>query len=298
MLKNLFFAALAVLAGLASAHARLNSFALPAEYGLGPYPDGFFDVNKHTWEVFTTFDSDKIFGTESPRYTFAGAEFYSSGVIEGKKVSDCTFVATFQDRGSFFGGDGYMDIYYWMPADSTYAQQAVIFGGWKYNLFKYLDLDLGGNIIFTNRKIAGPGITGFGGETSRGDFYAGFTTRELFVRPFAYVDYDFTLECLKLYTGVSPCVELEDVLVGLALESQFTFGYIDARCYAGGDKPWKNSYAYFQMEADLVYRFLQHARAFIGGGFAVNNDTNGSPMDDRLGRKSTLWVSCGLGYVF
>ena len=161
-MKKFFLLFFAGIISAATLQARITAFGESPKYGIKPLPESaeFYDVNPHTWDVFTTFDGDEIIGANQPRRTVFQIEAYSASVMEGRRVGEFTPVASLTDRGAFFGGDGYMDLYYSAPVDSKYAQQAVFFGGWKYNLTKYVDIDLGGNIIYTTKKVAGPGLIG------------------------------------------------------------------------------------------------------------------------------------------
>ena len=297
----------AVLAATAvSAQARITSFGDPAKYGIAPAPENWYEINPHTWDTFVTFDDEIIFGTNEPRYTLASAECYSTGVMEGRKVGDFTAVASFVDRGSFFGGDGYLDAYYFAPVDmDRYAQQAVVFGGWKYNLTKYFDIDLGGNVIYSTKKVMGPGIVieGLGGETMRGDVYAGFSTDKIFLKPFIYVGYDPTYDALKYQAGIGPDFDLSEItaIEGLSIETQLVAGYIRAQRFSGSEMPdgsyWRNSYAYIQMEANLVYVYKSF-RIFAGVGWAIHNDGKTAPNGASMGGDNNVWTGGGIGYIF
>ena len=81
MLKKCAIITVCAAAMLCAAHARITSFGEPAKYGLSPSPENWYDVNPYTWDVFTTFDGDKIMGAGTERYTMLGAECYSTGVI-------------------------------------------------------------------------------------------------------------------------------------------------------------------------------------------------------------------------
>lgn len=300
--KNILCIALAS-ASAATLYGRFSSDEMPAEYGIEPGPEKWYQINPHTWNTFTSFDGDIIFGAGKERFTMIGVEYYSTGVIEGRKVGDSTLVASFQDRGAFFGGDGYMDISYFAPVDSKYAQQATALGGWKYNITKYVDIDLGGNIIYSTKKVIGPGIAGYGGESWRGDFYVGFTSDELYVRPFAYFDYDMTYDATKWLAGFNPIIDLEPLtaIENLRIESQLTFGYVNANRWSGDQKIngnyMRNSYGYIQIEANLVYQ-IGGVRMFVGVGWAMHNDGRVASNGVDLGPDNMVWTSCGIGYIF
>lgn len=291
---------------LCAAHARITSFGDPAKYGLSPSPENWYDVNPYTWDVFTTFDGDKIMGTGTERYTMLGAECYSTGVIEGRKVGDFTAVASFVDRGAFFGGDGYLDLYYFAPVDANkYAQQINFFGGWKYNLNQYIDIDIGGNLIYSTKPVVGPGfvVEGMGGETLRGDIYIGFTTNKLYVAPFVFAGYDPTYDELRLTAGFSPSVDLEPYtgIRGLAIEAKAVFGYVRAQRFSGseivGGGYWRAEYSYIQTEANLVYIY-KHLRTFAGVGWAIHDDGKYAPNGEYLGSDNNVWVGGGIGWIF
>ncbi len=291
---------------LCGLQARIMSFGDPAEYGLAPSPENWYDINPHTWDVFVTFDDEKIFGTNDPRRTVAGAEFYSTGVMEGRKVGDFTAVASLTDRGPFFGGDGYMDLYYFAPVDmDKYAQQIAFFGGWKYNLTKYVDIDIGGNIIYSTKRVVGPGmvVEGMGGETLRGDIYVGFTSSKVFINPFIFAGYDPTYDELRFTTGFGPKIPLYEAtgIKGLSIETKFTLGYVRAQRFSGSEIAsggyWRNEYSYVQTEANLVYCY-EHLRTFVGLGWALHNDGKYAPNGAYLGSDNNVWVGGGVGWIF
>ena len=188
--------------------------------------------------------------------------------------------------------------------DSKYAQQAVFFGGWKYNLTKYVDLDLGGNIIYTTKKVAGPGLVGIGGENWRGDIYAGFTSDKIFLCPFVYVGYDPTYDSLKFQGGFNPVISLEELtaIKGLSIQSQIIFGYVHANRFSGearlsNGNYWRNSYGYIQAESNLVYE-RKSWRFFVGVGWACNNDGKIGPDNVNMGPDNFVWTGGGVGYIF
>ncbi len=290
----------------AASHARVTAFGEPASYGIKLLPESaeFYDVNPYTWDVFESFDGDKIIGAKEPRRTVFQIEAYSASVMEGRRVGEFTPVASLTDRGAFFGGDGYMDLYYSAPVDSKYAQQAVFFGGWKYNATKYVDIDLGGNIIYSTKKVAGPGLVGIGGESWRGDVYAGLSTGKIFLRPFAYVGYDPTYDSLKFQGGFNPVFSLEKLtaIKGLSIQSQIIFGYIKANRFAGDTRLsngnyWRNSYGYIQTESNLVYE-TNSWRIFAGVGWTCHNDGKAGPDNINMGPDNFVWTGGGIGYIF
>lgn len=305
MIKRTTLIALSLLL-VSTLQARISMFAYPAEYGIGPDMENWYEISTHTWDVFTSMDADAIFGLNDKRSTVFQTEFYSTGVIEGRKVGSETLCASFSDRGGFFGGEGYMDLYYFAPIDeSKYAQQAVFYGGWKYNLNKYLHIDLGGTFTYATKRVIGPGIAGYGGETFRDDFYVGFCIDKLYLNPFVYFDYCSEFDAKKYMAGVKPRLDLYPYtkIEGLSFVAELTFGYIDAQRFSGDYKIdgsyWKNSYAYIQAELNLVYQ-IESVRLFVGMGWACHNDGKGKVGKGGvdMGQDQMIWGSCGIGYVF
>ncbi len=305
MLKNIAFM-VAVLGSALYAEARITSLGEPARVGIAADPQHWHEINPHTWNVFTEFDGDKMLGVNAEHITTLTAECYSTGIMEGRKVGDFTAVASLTDRGEFFGGDGYLDLYYFAPVDmDRYAQQLVIFGGWKYNLTKYIDIDLGGNIIYATKRVVGPGLVvkGMGGETFSGDIYVAFSSDEVYISPFVLIGYDPTYDETKFMAGFSPKLDLSEILPikGFSLETSCIFGYTRAQRFSGSEIAtggyWRNSYAYIQTEANLVYTF-KHLRTFIGVGWAIHNDGETAPNGESLGGDNNVWVGGGIGWIF
>ncbi len=288
----------------AALQARISSFGIPPQYGINEDSADWDKINPNTWEVFTSFDGDKILGNDRPSLTIAQVEYYSTLVMEGKRIGGNSIVASLSDRRGFFGGEGYMDLYWMAPVNSQYAQQGVIYGGWKYNLTNFLDLDLGGNVIYATKKVAGPGLTGsFSGESWRGDFYCGLSTDRLYLNPFAYIGYDPTYDSLKFQSGIHPTLDLEEYtgIKGLSLEGQATFGYVRSNQFSANPLPngndWHYSYAYVQLETQFVYQISQY-RFFAGIGWTAANGGTKGPCGIDLGPDNMLWGSFGVGYIF
>ncbi len=305
MFKNYLFAILAVFSAYV-ADARITMLGTPAKIGISADPNEWDEINPYTWDVFTEFDGDKILGTNSPRETSLSTEFYSTGVMEGRKVGSFTVVGSLKDQGAFFGGEGYLDLYYFAPVDiDKYAQQLVIFGGWKYNLTKYIDIDIGGNIIYTTKRTLGPGLVvkGMGGETFSGDIYVAFSSDKLYIDPFVLVGYDPTYDETKFVAGITPDFSLDEILPikGFSIEMSAMCGYTRAQRFSGSEIStggyWRNSYAYIQTEANLVYQY-KHLRTFVGVGWAIHNDGETAPNGEALGSDNNVWVGGGIGWVF
>ncbi len=307
MIVRIFF--VAVLSAVCSAQvaqARIGVYALPADYGIGQRKADWTEINPETWDVFTSFDSEEIFvgDPKEKRLTTIQTEFSTSTVIEGRKVGDATVLASISDRGSFFGGEGYMDLYGFAPFGKEYASQVFFLGGWRYDVLKYVDIDIGGNIVYSDKKISGPGFTDFGGSQWRGDIYVGLMLRELYLNPFVYGAYEPSYDACKFSAGISPTFDLKDLTTidGLSLEVQVFYGYITANNWAADDlidgKRWRNSYSYVNAEANLVYLYDGHIKTHVGVGWSYNNDGKYAPNGAYLSPSNAMWFTCGIGYVF
>lgn len=301
---RIFLSVLCAALAMSEAHARVGVYALPAKYGVKGNQNSWNQINTRTWDVFTSFDGNEILGLDSERYTLLQTEFYTSGVVDGRKVGDSTIVASFSDRGAFFGGEGYTDLNCFAPLGKKYAMQVDFLGGWKYDITTFADIDIGGHIIYSDKKIAGPGFTGLGGTQWKGDIYAGFIFPHFDVNPFVYFSYDPALETIKFIGGLRPVFDLEPftAIEGLLFEMKLECAYVDAKNWAADDtfygRKWKNSYFYAQTEANLVYLWNKKVRTFIGVGYAYNNDEKYAPNGAYLSPKNVAWFSCGIGYLF
>jgi len=303
-MKILLTALLASFLVFASSYGRIMNFGSQSEYGIKECPQGDLTyINPETWDVFTDMDAGKIFGVDSASLTVFQVEYLSTAVIEGIKVGQNTAVASFSDKRGFFGGEGYMDLYYMQSADDYYAGQARFVGGWKYNLNYYLDLDLGGNIYYATKDIVGPGLPG-GGYKWGGDIYAGLIIRNVYVAPFCYVGYNDPLDALKIMAGFAPIVDLAEFtgIQDLYLENCFMYGYTSANRWSAdtpvGGQLWQNGYGYVQLESNIVYVYDEHWKTSAGIGYSYNNDGEVGPGGFEMGPDQNLWVNISFGYVF
>ena len=286
--------------------ARITDLGTSPEYGISDDPQNWYEINAHTWEVFASMDGVKMLGIDADHYTTVSAECYSTGVIEGRKVGDFTAVGSFKDRGEFFGGDGYFELVYFAPTNmDKYAQQIDVFGGWKYNLTKYVDIDLGGNVIYSTKRVLGPGlvIDGMGGQALRGDIYVCLSSRKVYVSPFALIGYDPTYDEMKVIGGFTPSLDLYEItsIKGLSIQTSLIAGYMRAQRFSGSEIStggyWRCSYSYIQTEANLVYVY-KSLRTFVGVGWAIHDGGRIAPNGVYMGSDNNVWAGGGIGWIF
>ncbi len=290
-------------------HARIMTYGFQSEYGIKDLSkeSSPFYVNPYTWDVFTSGDVDTMLGINAEQsYTVFQAEYSTSMVLEGVKIGGNTMTAALQDRRPLFGGEGYIDCAMITPLSSAYSKQLRVLGGWKYNLNKYLDIDIGGTINYAFDGIAGVGLPTKDGYRFGGDIYAGFILRDVYVSPFFYVGYNSPCDALKLMAGFAPRISLYELthIEDLYIESCLCYGYTRANRYAGdneiGGHYWRNEYSYVQAEANLVYVYDKHWKFSAGVGYAYNTDGSGCVGQGGfdLGPDENLWLTVSVGYVF
>ena len=290
-----------VLTATIPAHARLTAYADPAVYGIKEVEsDSIFHVNPYTWDVFSSMDANAMFGIDAEHTTLLSAEYHSVYVQEGMKTGENSFVVSLSDRGAFFGGDGYFELAATVPANSRYARQYYFLGGWKYNLNKYVHIDLGGNFKYTSERTSGPGRTG-GGIRFSGDLYAGLIAN-LPLNPFVYYMYNPDYDAQKIMAGINPQFSLEKLtaIKNLSFDMEAYYGYVHANRWTGdhkvGGSLHKNSYGFVQAEAALVYVY-NGIRFSVGGGYAYHSDGEGV-NGIGSGPRHNAWVSTSIGMFF
>lgn len=288
-------------AGVASLEARVALFGDPAEYGIQELgTNTVFDLNPYAWEVFTEMDAAKMFGTNQERITILRTEFYSTFVHEGMKTGQNSFVFSILDRGALFGGEGYAELAAAIPAESRYARQYFFFGGWKYNLNDYLDIDIGGNFRYASERVAGPGLPG-GGVYFSGDLYVGIILK-VPANPFFYYMYNPDYDAQKIMAGINPTFSMEPVFgfKNLYFEMKAYYGYVAANRWTGNNRIngsfVSNSYGFVQTEGTFVYTY-EKWRFSIGGGYSYHN-SGSDEAGIGNGPPQNTWVSTSVGFVF
>lgn len=300
---------MAALFAFTAANARIMTYGLQSEYGIKDLSgeDSPLYINPNAWDVFTSGDVETMLGINATKsYSVFQVEYSSTMVMEGVKIGGNTMTAVLQDRRPLFGGEGYLDCAMITPLDTYYSKQLRVLGGWKYNLNKYLDLDLGGTINYAFDGIAGAGLPAKNGYLFGGDIYAGLTLRDIYIAPFVYVGYNSPCDALKLMAGFAPVVSLYDIthIEDLYIETCIYYGYTSANRYAGdheiGGHYWRNEYSYVQAEANLVYVYKKHWKFLVGVGYSYNNDGYGSVGQGGfdMGPDSNVWTTIAVGYVF
>ena len=297
------FAALVLTAmALSGAHAHISSIGNPAQFGITPMDsEDPLEINPIALDGL----GDKTFlqhlGFEAEHHTQLKLEYSSRMVFDGMRTADNTFTAELLDRGELFNGDGYTELDAIIPINDKFSQVYRFLGGWKYNLTKDLDIDLGGTIVYASKRISGAGITGAGTHFT-GDIYIGFIYNSL-LNPFAYYTYNFDYDSNKITFGFNPIIDLQSLttIENLTLEMEIFGGYVKANRWTADDKingrlP-HNNYFFAQVEANLVYIFAGGWRVALGGGYAHND---GAREIDGLKNSpnNVLWLNSSIGYVF
>lgn len=284
-------------------NARISTWGDPGIHGIKEFkPDNFFDINPHTWDVFTSWDSAKMFGLheDSKPFYMLTAEYHSSYVQEGVKIGENSFVAAFTNRNEFFGGDGYTELLAVLPAETRYSRMYVFSGGWKYNLMEFLHIDLGGTFKYYEKQVSAPGVPGLGTHFT-GDLYVGFIL-DLALNPFVYYMYNPDYDANKIMAGINPIIQLDKAtgIENLSFEAEIYYGYVKTSAWTADNdvngKQLHNDYGFVQ--AEIMFNYLWKGIRFsIGGGYSYNND-GGGPEIAPDGPDQNLWVSSSIGYVF
>ncbi len=291
---------------LSESFARLLPFGVPAKYGIKEdSQESLTEINPHALNVAERFDLEEIFGITGKSQTMFEFEYSSALVLEGYKIGNGAFTVSASDRRGLFGGESYVDLSSITTIDSYYADQIRLIMGWKYNINKYLDIDIGGNVYWASKDIVGIGLPGPGYRVG-GDFYVGLLVKELYIMPFAYVAYNSPLDAVKYMAGFAPRFEIGEYvgIENLAIESCMMFGYTFANRWADdhvfSNGKWRNSYGYIQTEANLVWYFHENWKVSVGVGWAINNDGHGNVGPDGMdmGSDNNVWGNFSLGFKF
>lgn len=279
---------------------------LPGEIAF--QPEGkWYEVNGEAWDAAVSKSSERMLGTWSDNRFTVGLTYESEDVFWGTKVGGKTLIPRVTWDSPLFGGEAYTDFEMYSPFESEEADRYYIVGGWKYYLTPRIVADIGGNFLFTDKKVFGPGIAhrNYGFKES-GNVYLGFMLDAL-LQPSATFFYDFQLEMSQVEVGLNHDFDLSDMLIeGFSLECRARAGHLSARSWTGrnGDvngRDWENSYGYIYGTVDLVYRPCRGVRMFVGGRGAMNNDGEGPAGPGLLfwlGPDSMAWFGGGASYEF
>lgn len=263
-------------------------------------------LNLEGYEVLKSGSFEEMFGTLEEREWFVDLQFNSETVLWGKKITTQSNTIAFGWTGPLFGGEGYTQLTALVPWDQNAANQFALSGGWKYRLFEYVDLDVGGNNVLFTRRTYGPGIlaTNFGRRT-RGDAYLGFIGRTI-LTPSIYAIYDTSLEQIIVQGGLFESIPIGKYvdLPGLRLDLEGKIGWLHANQWLGTDLPltgqnWGNTYWFGELKADVIYAFDNGLQLNAGVRYSGNTDGTGLgfPFLD-LGPDQMVWFGAGMQYAF
>lgn len=296
----------ATLLAVASPLAQAQD-GLPATADASAPPTGSpYDINLEGWDVLTSGSFEQMFGTVSKQRLTIDLQFNSETVLWGKKITKQSNTITLWWIGPFFGGEGYTGLEALVPWDQNAANQFALRGGWKYRVFEYVDLDVGGNNVLYTRRTYGPGIlaTNFG-RRYRGNAYVGLIGRTV-LTPSIYAIYDTSLEQLIVQGGLFESIPIGQYveLPGLRLDLEGKLGWLHANKWLGKDLPftgqnWGNTYWFGEVKADLIYEFENGLQLNAGIRYSGNTDGTGLgfPFID-LGPDQMVWFGAGLQYTF
>lgn len=268
----------------------------------------WYEVNDFVLNETLSGDINAMIGNDdTPREDILYTKFQSELVMWGKKIASESFTFGFSDKGKLFGGEGYTDIFFLCPINNDYARQFYLLTGWKYNLTKYVDIDIGGNITYSDDKIAGPGFVTNLGTHSQGDIFVGLIGNCL-LSPFIYGIYNFEYDQTELRIGIRENYNLDKFLPikGLWLNFFAYYGLINANRFNGQDANpithtyWKNSYSYVQTELSLSWQIDDNWGVSLGLGVAYNtgSDTQAGFENIDNSPDSNVYTTCGVAYKF
>lgn len=257
------------------------------------------EVNGEAWDAAVSGDSQRMLGRWSDQRFEVGISYESEDSRWGKKIGQEAITPGVTWDSPLFGGEAYTDFAVVLPLESREADRYYIYGGWKYALTSLFAADIGGNFVFTDKPVYGPGIAHprYGYKQS-GNVYLGLILTTL-LNPSLYFIYEPELEQYQTQLGVFHSLELSRwiPISGLSLDAALQAGYIDASRWNGGrstiqGKSWSNSYAYLSGTLDLAWKPCPNFRIAVGGRFAANNDGEGRAGPNRefnLGPESLAW---------
>ncbi len=269
-----------------------------------------FGAHRHFWEINTqAWEDTKIFSWETvgvglPFRIYPVVGFESELNWRGKKLAPQTMLAKIGTETYLFGGQAYLDLASALPLDGDYAKSYDIYMGWCYQLTKYVDIDIGGNIIFYDKNVIGPGQTSPIGSKDTSDMHIGLSAN-IPLNPWAWVTYDFVHDQLIVETGLrhrEPLVHWIGTQ-DLYLELSLTAGWLKANRYSGrgqiNGQYWRNSYCYVMATAGLAYEPVKDLTIRAGVRWSANNDGNGvAPNGLLLGPDNSVWGGVSVTYAF
>lgn len=257
-------------------------------------------VNDTAWQDARDF-SLKSIGVGMPVTLYPVIDFESELNWRGKKMATQTFIPKLGTETYLFGGQAYLDFNWILPVEGDYAKAFNIYMGWCYQITRYLDIDIGGNIFFYDKPVYGFGQTGFGTKDSN-DLHIGLSL-DVPLNPWGWVTYDFVYEAFIFEGGVRHYEDLATWtgIERLGLNMGITAGWVHADRYSGraniNGVYWENQYSYLFTYADVVYRPVEDLSVAVGVRWSGNNDGSGVASNGAwIGPDSSVWFGMTLTY--
>ncbi len=283
---------------------------LVADKYSSPWPTDkpWYEINPSAWNGTMSLDKKSMIGSWEQQIMPVNVtlDFASEGSMWGTKYAQETLFPQLIWLAPFFSGEGYSLVEGVIPVDGNDAKQLWVYGGWKYHLTSIVDIDIGGNLVYSDKNGYGPGVTNSFGWKQRSTAFLGLIGRFL-LHPSVYGFYDFELDQTILLVGLYEDYDLEELigLKGFTLTVQAQYGLLQANAWLGNatspsGKQWRNSYSYWQSQLSLGYEIMEGLNLDIGLNYAGNNDGSGPNGIDGivLGPENQIWFNCGVSYTF
>lgn len=269
-------------------------------------------INPEAWDSFVSGDTERMFGEWSEQTLRLNFEYRSEASLWGYRIGEQVLVPSLELLGPLFGGESYTEVRGYLPTQGdNYANQLWVIGGWRYHLTPYLDVDVGGNFVFADKRLGGPGVAANAGWRARGTIYLGLVGRH-WLQPSLYGVYDFELDQPQVFLGLLPSLSLESLGIdapGFFLDGQFAVSYLKGNRWFGEPNPdnpihWSNAYVYWETGVRLRYEFdgtLSGASAHIGVSYSGRANGNASlshPDPVVQGPRNQVSFNAGISYGF
>ncbi len=291
---------------IAAALIAVSAFAFDGtlgRYGLKEVKgDNALGINESAADCLDNFSWADVLGTNSPSRTSIEASYQFNPVLAGKKIANHAAVFTIEDRRGLFSGESYTQVVYTYNTTGNYASKIELYQGWKYNITKYLQLDIGGNFIFTDMPVYGdfrPATLG-GGCCDSGNIYFGFIGDIDYLQPFICYQYDFGFYTSEFRAGINPKYDFDGALDGLTVGANIFGAYVhcDNFYYMDTIKATE-SYWYVNAACYAEYSFTKnfYARACVGYSYNTSDGVKNLSAYD-IGPNANVFTSFSIGYAF
>ena len=262
----------------------------------------WYAINPEAWHSFRSFDSERILGKWDQQEWYFKVQFESEYVVWGRKVAQQTWIPSIEQRGPLFGGEGYIIVDAVLPMDTENADFLGIKGGWKYALTPVVNIDVGGDFVYINSEVMGPGIPAAFGDKELGPLYIGLIGNCPVFTPSVYFIYEPVLRQTIVLGGIVHTWETP--VEGLAVSASAQLGWLDADRWqgdtvapAGGNLAI--DYIYWELSADLRYEVCGHFVASIGVRYSGNDGDDHETLGGiDLGPNQQIWFGTEWSFPF